>query len=80
MENTVTKENRYEKIGAWRGGWLLLRASWSTLKMDKELVLFPIYAGLANMVWIVIVAVIFGLITSIYARGGYGFNTPIIVT
>mgnify|MGYP001612611790 FL=1 len=80
MENTVVNKNQFEKIGAWRGGWLLLRASWSTLKLDKELVLFPLYAGLANLAWIIVVAIVFGLITSIVAGGNLDTITQIMET
>lgn len=50
MTTTQTKP-----IGSWRGGWLLARAAWSTLKLDKELLLFPFYsfiisAGLTGLI------------------------------
>ncbi len=50
-------------IGTWRGGWLLARASWSALQLDRELVIFPIYSFLTS-------AAVIGLIgLSLWATG-----------
>lgn len=46
------------KIGSWKGGLLLVRASWSTLKIDKELLLFPILEGVYGTIWLAIMAVL----------------------
>ncbi|MEX2008021.1 MAG: DUF6159 family protein [Candidatus Spechtbacterales bacterium] len=37
------------KIGKFKGSFLLLRASWSTLKMDRELLLLPLYSMFAGL-------------------------------
>lgn len=38
------------KIGAWKGGWLLARASWSTLKLDREMLAFPFFSFVSGLV------------------------------
>jgi len=40
--------NDTPKVGAWKGGFLLARASWSTLKLDKELIAFPVLSAIVG--------------------------------
>lgn len=56
MEIATTQEA--PKIGAWKGGLLLMRASWSTLRMDKEMILLPIYSALAAFGLFIIIGAI----------------------
>ena len=71
MENTVVNKNQYEKIGAWRGGWLLLRASWSTLKADKEMVSFPLLSVVASIGWFIVTITIMGLVAFAMVHGNW---------
>ncbi len=57
MPNKVAASGEV-KIGAWKGGWLLAKASWSTLKLDKELVLFPVISAISAVVVLAIVGII----------------------
>lgn len=56
MDTTATQEA--PKIGEWKGGWLLVRASWSTLRMDKEMILLPVYSALAAFGLFIIIGAI----------------------
>jgi len=46
------------RVGAWKGGLALARASWSTLKLDKELVAFPMYSSLMAFAWFIFMVVV----------------------
>ena len=52
MDSVQTIEEPTPKVGLWKGSFLLARASWSTLKLDKELVLFPILTSIVNLILI----------------------------
>lgn len=58
-------------IGAWRGGWLLARASWSALKLDKELIAYPLLAGFYSLLWI---AIVYFVGAAIFALTGHDVN------
>lgn len=47
----MSDESLPVKVGAWRGGWLLARASWTALKLDKELIAFPVMSGIYALIW-----------------------------
>lgn len=47
----ITNSQPAQKVGDWKGGWLLARSCWTTLKLDKELVAYPLYSALYSMIW-----------------------------
>lgn len=57
-QNNVMDAPEPVKIGAWKGGWLLARASWSTLKLDKELALFPLITAFTTIVFLGLIGLI----------------------
>lgn len=73
--NTEVQTQGENKIGAWKGGWLLLRASWSALKADKELVSYP----LMSIAWTFIYAV-FVMAVTVGAAVAWGVTYETITT
>lgn len=57
-----------QKIGKWRGGFLIARQSFALLKADKEIVLFPILATVSTM----ILGVLFCIIVFFFLFSGHG--------
>lgn len=75
--NAESRQPQPAKIGAWKGGWLLAKASWSTLKLDKELALFPVISAIMSVVILAIIGVLFYLTgTLIYGRNPSFENVP----
>jgi len=77
MDTNTSNISPEPKIGVWKGGFLLARASWWTLTLDKEMVLFPILSAVTTMIAlgvIGLISVLTGLVN--LDQLGNDINTP----
>lgn len=62
-----------KKIGRIRGGWLMTKSSWRVLKLDKELMSFPILS-LITQIALIIGLLIVGIIVFSLLNGSSSFH------